>query len=88
MARSDEWTILQVDTGAPSDLARAIAESPDPDAITKAKQLRREAVTYEAGSATEELRRAEEAGLSGPGLARLQVRAGIEQQERRARQEE
>ncbi len=32
---------------------------------------------------SEELRRAEEAGLTGPGLAALQIRAGIEQQERR-----
>ncbi len=87
MPKSDEWSIHTVDTSAQSDLARAIAESPDPDAIMEAKQARREPVTYQPGSATEELRRAEEAGLTGPGLAALQIRAGIEMQERRARQQ-
>ncbi len=36
MARSDEWTILEVDTSAQTDLGRAVSQSPVRD-----KELRR-----------------------------------------------
>lgn len=82
MPKSDEWAIYTVDTGVPSDLAAAIAESPDADAIARAKQARRQPVTYQATSATEELRLAEEDGtLPDASMARLRIRAGAEQRD-------